>query len=45
MGSTYKLLSDHEVQRIDAAALDVFETIGVADPLPEMLRFLRQMEF
>ncbi len=37
MGGAYKPLSDHEVQLIHATALDVLETIGVADPLPEML--------
>jgi hypothetical protein len=31
------------VQRIQATALDVPEIIAVADPLPKMLRFLRQM--
>ena len=45
MDGTYKLLSDHEVRRIEAVAPDLLETIGVADPLPEMLRFLRQMAF
>ena len=37
VGGAYKPLSENEVQRIHATALDVLETIGVADPLPEML--------
>ncbi len=44
-GCAYKPLSDHKVRRVDAVAPDVPETIGVADPLPGMLRFLRQMAF
>ena len=37
--------SSESLRRIDAVALDLLEIIGVADPLPEMLRFLRQMAF
>ncbi len=36
-GGAYKPLSDHDVERIHQTALDVLETVGIADPLPEML--------
>jgi trimethylamine--corrinoid protein Co-methyltransferase len=36
-GGTYKPLSDHDIQRIHTAALDVLERIGVGDPIPEIL--------
>jgi trimethylamine--corrinoid protein Co-methyltransferase len=35
-GASYKPLSDHEVEKIHHAALDVLEKIGLADPIPEL---------
>jgi trimethylamine--corrinoid protein Co-methyltransferase len=36
-GGAYKPLSDHDIQRIHTAALDVLERIGIGDPIPEIL--------
>ena len=43
-GGHYKPLSDHDVQRIHSAALDILERIGVAEPIPEMLEYARHIE-
>ena len=37
VGGTYQPLSEHDIQRIHGAALDVLERIGVGDPIPEIL--------
>ncbi len=34
-GGAYRPLSDHDVERIHRAALEVLEDVGVADPIPE----------
>ena len=39
-GGAYKPLSDRDIERIHAAALDVLERIGVGDPIPEILEAL-----
>ena len=38
-GGTYKPLSDHDIKRIHATALDVLEDIGIANPSPELLEY------
>ncbi|MCP5096351.1 MAG: trimethylamine methyltransferase [Chloroflexi bacterium] len=37
-GGTYKPLTDREIERIHHTALDVLETVGMADPPPEMVK-------
>jgi trimethylamine--corrinoid protein Co-methyltransferase len=39
-GGAYKPLSDRDIERIHAAALDVLERIGVGDPIPEITEAL-----
>ncbi|MES1150334.1 MAG: trimethylamine methyltransferase family protein, partial [Dongia sp.] len=36
-GGTYRPLSDHDMERIHATALDVLEKLGVGEPIPEIL--------
>ena len=36
-GGLYKPLSEHDIQRIHGAALDILERVGVGDPIPEIL--------
>jgi trimethylamine--corrinoid protein Co-methyltransferase len=36
-GGTYKPLSDHDIDRIHSAALDVLENIGIGEPIPEII--------
>ena len=36
-GGTYRPLSDRDMERIHATALDVLEKLGVGDPIPEIL--------
>jgi trimethylamine--corrinoid protein Co-methyltransferase len=38
-GGQYRPLSDVDIQRIYAAALDVLEDIGIGDPIPEILDY------
>ncbi len=36
-GGAYKPLSDRDVERIHDAALELLETVGIGDPIPEIL--------
>jgi trimethylamine--corrinoid protein Co-methyltransferase len=36
-GGTYRSLSDRDIERIHATALDVLEKLGVGEPIPEIL--------
>ena len=36
-GGAYKPLSDRDIERIHATALDVLEKIGIGEPIPEIL--------
>src|ERR1700754_1475777 len=36
-GGTYRPLTEHDMQRIHATALDVLEKLGVGEPIPEIL--------
>ena len=36
-GGAYRPLSERDIERIHAAALDVLERVGVGDPIPEIL--------
>lgn len=38
-GGTYRPLSVGDIERIHDAALEVLERIGIADPIPEILRY------
>ena len=38
-GGAYKPLSEHDIQRIHTAALNVLETMGIGDPIPEILHY------
>jgi trimethylamine--corrinoid protein Co-methyltransferase len=38
-GGAYKPLSDRDIERIHATALDVLEKIGIGDPIPEILDY------
>ena len=38
-GGAYKPLSERDMQRIYDTALDILENIGIADPIPEILRY------
>jgi len=38
-GGFYKPLSDRDIERIHATALDVLERIGIGDPIPEILHY------
>jgi trimethylamine--corrinoid protein Co-methyltransferase len=38
-GGQYKPLSDHDIEQIHDAALDVLERIGIGDPIPEILQY------
>jgi trimethylamine---corrinoid protein Co-methyltransferase len=39
IGGRYRPLSDHDVERIHATALDVLERIGIGEPIPEILDY------
>ncbi len=38
-GGAYRPLSERDMQRIYDTALDILENIGIADPIPEILRY------
>ena len=38
-GGVYQPLSERDMQRIYDTALDILENIGIADPIPEILRY------
>ena len=38
-GGSFKPLSEHDIQRISATAMDLLEDIGVGDPIPEILHY------
>jgi trimethylamine--corrinoid protein Co-methyltransferase len=38
-GGAYKPLSDRDIQRIHATALDILENIGIGEPIPEILHY------
>ena len=38
-GGAYKPLSDRDIERIHATALDVLEKIGIGEPIPEILHY------
>ena len=38
-GGQYRPLSDADVQRIYATALDILENIGIGEPIPEVLHY------
>ncbi len=38
-GGQYRPLSEHDIQRICASALEILEEIGIGDPIPEILDY------